>query len=988
MPKLELLASGPGTGKTTYCIDLFRKEILKSPAGLDSRAYFVLPNREHAERIQNLVLKKDVPGLFNVHILTIQELAGRLLGGADKPRPGEVLRRVILRHIVEDPALKWEYFSPVTDLTGFYEVLSERVQEFKSAQLDIEEFARRAKPLLRNPVFRSKFRDFSQLMKRYDAELELRGLAETEDALAALAAKPPRNVPPAGLILFDGFYHFSQAQKVLLGAVSKRAAHVVVTLTLPENAARRAHVFELVEDTRRFLVRTGFKRSPAGLSSNRRVAEPVLIHLERNLFLPEPVRLVPKRGALTVLSAETPHDEVERIAHEIRRLHRETDWHFSDMVVILRSVGGYDKSIAAVFAEYGIPVHIHERKKTLESGFGRFVHRFLSLPLSDWQGTDILPLLKSGFVPAQPDVEALSRFERLAFARNMLSTRQGWEKLSEEPGLAAVKNAFGWFAAAEKELLAAPSARAFRLRFSALARQCRLQPEDLPALGALEELLLRAESAQKGRTFSPKGSIEEFRRSIEVGLYSQRSSGKNRVQVYDAVMALPKEYRVVFIAGLLDQNFPKAVSEDPFFKDDEREILNGKTRRLEKRSFRHAGERYFYYMALTRARNRLYLSYPKKDRDGKPFLPSPFIEETKRCFAGDLARTERAHGAENWDAQKQAEREAAEALFAPADSASKEALRKSASVFAALHRTDARFESILAAGRKKEGARLSDPRIIGKIAEEAKVFSATRVETFLTCAFKYFAEQSLKLRPPFEDRLRMEMGTLLHGVLEDFYARGRSEQQAFKSLESEFEKSPLALEPLFRRTYLLERARRTLQIFLRSEKEASGNGFTPAHFELAFGKKRDGTPAQLPSLKLGKEGVLVNGFIDRVDISPDGRGALVIDYKLSKRPLRKKLDDGLEVQLPLYLLAARDLLKLEPVGGELRFLESGTKAALKSEELEELLRTTETRVLEAARRIRTGDIAVDSKSCQHCHFSAVCRFEPWKLIYSEVDARG
>ena len=60
---LELLVSGPGTGKTTACIDLFRKQILRSPGGLDSRSYFVLPNREHAGRIQNLVLKKDIPGL-------------------------------------------------------------------------------------------------------------------------------------------------------------------------------------------------------------------------------------------------------------------------------------------------------------------------------------------------------------------------------------------------------------------------------------------------------------------------------------------------------------------------------------------------------------------------------------------------------------------------------------------------------------------------------------------------------------------------------------------------------------------------------------------------------------------------------------------------------------------------------------------------------------------------------------------------------------
>ena len=121
MPKLELPASGPGTGKTTYCIDLFRKEILKSPAGLDSRAYFVLPNREHADRIQSLVLKKELPGLFNVHILTLQELAGRFLAGEAKPRPGEALRRSILRHIVEDPAMSWKYFTPVTDLPGFFE---------------------------------------------------------------------------------------------------------------------------------------------------------------------------------------------------------------------------------------------------------------------------------------------------------------------------------------------------------------------------------------------------------------------------------------------------------------------------------------------------------------------------------------------------------------------------------------------------------------------------------------------------------------------------------------------------------------------------------------------------------------------------------------------------------------------------------------------------------------------------------------------------
>ena len=92
MPRLDLLVSPPGTGKTTHCIDLFRKEISRSRGGIDSRSYFILPSREHAERIQSLVLKKDAPGLFNAHILTIADLADRVLrvsGG----RPTDSIRR-------------------------------------------------------------------------------------------------------------------------------------------------------------------------------------------------------------------------------------------------------------------------------------------------------------------------------------------------------------------------------------------------------------------------------------------------------------------------------------------------------------------------------------------------------------------------------------------------------------------------------------------------------------------------------------------------------------------------------------------------------------------------------------------------------------------------------------------------------------------------------------------------------------------------------
>ena len=37
-------------------------------------------------------------------------------------------------------------------------------------------------------------------------------------------------------------------------------------------------------------------------------------------------------------------------------------------------------------------------------------------------------------------------------------------------------------------------------------------------------------------------------------------------------------------------------------------------------------------------------------------------------------------------------------------------------------------------------------------------------------------------------------------------------------------------------------------------------------------------------------------------------------------------------------------------------------------------------------RLRSADITVKSKSCKYCSYSSVCRFEPWKLVYSENEA--
>ena len=84
-------------------------------------------------------------------------------------------------------------------------------------------------------------------------------------------------------------------------------------------------------------------------------------------------------------------------------------------------------------------------------------------------------------------------------------------------------------------------------------------------------------------------------------------------------------------------------------------------------------------------------------------------------------------------------------------------------------------------------------------------------------------------------------------------------------------------------------------------------GWTPTHFELAFGKG-DAPPLVLRDTD-GAE-IRLRGYIDRVDTN--ARGELrVVDYKAGSSSISPRdLDEGKRLQLALYALALREALQM------------------------------------------------------------------------------
>ena len=218
-------------------------------------------------------------------------------------------------------------------------------------------------------------------------------------------------------------------------------------------------------------------------------------------------------------------------------------------------------------------------------------------------------------------------------------------------------------------------------------------------------------------------------------------------------------------------------------------------------------------------------------------------------------------------------------------------------------------------------------------------FSPTRLQTWATCPFRYFLSNVLGIAAPEQPEevatiSALERGSLLHTILERFIKSAQEQgtipppdqswtddhgrnlfkiaDQAFQEAEQRGVTGKPLLWELVRDEMVGD-----LERFLKEDaKLRNKQGVSPHAVESVFGFPGDEDSATLDSVEWSsaRTGTLrFRGFIDRIDLSPSGDTALVLDYKSGKTNAYANMDKdpvqrGKRLQLPVYGLAARQLL--------------------------------------------------------------------------------
>lgn len=644
-----------------------------------------------------------------------------------------------------------------------------------------------------------------------------------------------------------------------------------------------------------------------------------LFEAEKRFMRPELDQKLGPGGAIRLMQSSGRRNEAEAVAAEIARL-VDRGVPPGEVAIAIDDPSAEGPLFRDVLTSYGIPVTLESETAAASTATGQSVLALLAATGPTGSGSDLLRLLRG---PAGPAPEEVDRLERLILRGGIDSAENGMRILVER----GLDPPAGW-----EELVEAGSDGKSIVRIlGPLALDIGSQILDrdrdpVPSGATLTET--RAATAisracEELTAIAGEGlgrdAVAEAIGSDAVKVWAVPVAGTTRIASPYSLRA--KRVGHLFYASLQEGGIIDSDRSGPFLTSADRDCLA-----LPDYSDPELQARYLFYSMMTVPTDGLWLSCRIADETGKAEYPSPLIGAVEELFEGSWINPEGVRLG----------RSGSNLTFSPAAAPSLDEFARSVAAGPAESedRAMAELDPELAVevgqrverGRETESrtrrlASLESATVLEGIAAGGR-FSATGIEAYAGCPYRWFIERQLRPLPLGPDPEYFAFGNLLHESVAALYRARPGKLPRPDDLEvwlaevaPEVDRQAAGLgldstSPQHRGQR--SRARSLISGYLAREAARENPQFLPSHLEVAFGLDETTPPVPM-------DGWQLVGKVDRIDRSLDGESGLVIDYKTgagSTLPLAE-IRRRRKLQLQLYMHAIRqtDAIRLRPVAG-------------------------------------------------------------------------
>ena len=904
-------------------------------------------------------------------------------------------------------------------------------------------------------LYRGKIRQLLDLYTRYEKILDERQFVD-DASLFTGQIQPALSDGP--LLVYGGLEYTARQQRFLETLFTQRDTLVFLPW-------RPGSAYEAVTPTLSWLTGLGFQSSPL---ARPQAPSCSLAQVQARLFerageTPQrPVSTFPD-ASLHIISALDQTQEAREIARTILSLVREQDYTFDEIGVLLTESNTYSPLLRETLSRLGIPCTLVAEQPLLATRQGKAGQALCQLLSENCSRQRLFAFLRLARPPFQDLIgEAVSRahiarWEALCLEAGIGRGGQEWHVR-----LAALEARYQNPSEGQAERLA-PALRLLVRFMDRLLTDVKMVQDQHTWEGWLIHFLrmyedyvsdkvswgdeepdqqdigeqslnigetLRSLSPLLAETTRPAEWVEAVLGCLAWGKVQLRKTHTTGVFLGEVTQATGLRFRAVILPGLAQESGARLPSQDPILSDAERQHL-AEVLTMDVPVRRQAVERrqLLFMLATQSAQEMLCLTYPRTVR-GAARPPATLLLQTVSVLCGRQATLADLQHRSRWvsaaGGYAQSSRPAVDALefhlayaFSHAQQVAGHTVQPGLQTLPffvpAARALEQRWErSSLTAFDGCMQAESVKSTLRRHLFPHGLHLSASSLETYARCPFRYFLETVLALKPWEEPEqilalLPRDRGVLVHTILHDFFSRlQQADQLPLSTKRADDERRlltqvaeeqcavfaqtrPVGLPLLWEceREHLLRR----LHAFLQRERQTV-HGFCPAAFEVFFGigtkgRESERTPdpqfltPNIPvpfHLDTGEE-VQLRGRIDRIDVAAEHidlvqpRQARILDYKTGRAPTRG-FAGGTALQLALYLYAAQYLRPdLDWVRAEYMSVDGTAqpdKKSLTAEAQAATLGTLRTIITRLAEGITAGLFFPVADACQSCAFPEIC----------------
>jgi ATP-dependent helicase/nuclease subunit B len=834
-------------------------------------------------------------------------------------------------------------------------------------------------------VLINKLHDLAMLLESWDA-VQPAGFVDGETLPGLIENALAGDDRLQGISVYvDAFSSMSMMEIRLLAVLAGKVNRMVITLLAdpdseaiknPAMAPAPMGVFHRTEQLYQRLMRQ-LKTSGADIATpvflqqiHRFNSAAALGHIESRLFAmrqnsPDKISA---GGNVELRSCQTPEEEVLCAGRRIASLVA-AGMRYRDIGVIVSDLTRYDPLIRPIFASLQIPFFLDQRQSLKFHPLVELLRGITALPREGFSCAELQSLIKTGLAGMSHEraCELENYFLAHGIERDPLDADWSWDQLPTEEPLhagspeqhqhlkqintarrqlrlalepwimltteAAQAHPIARYARTLLQLLVtlnAGTAMAQWINAATAAGTPELAQIHQQAWTQCRDILHEMAALPEEHTQTLRGFSDLLRTVLENLTLGLIPPALDQVLISSAQRSRHPELKVVLVIGALETLMPQAASEDAMLNDADRRrlkpLLGDALNPDAADDLLEAA--FFDYVAFTRPSEKLIVSYPAADAEGRNTVPSIYIARLQALFA-DLNVVALESADIRWHDFAALDELIRCVLLATQHAAPRSALTAGAEQWLTACTDPAvqrRWQQALAVKHRHNIAPL--PMELGRFEPGSATLSVSELETYAACSLKHFYQYTLRLqeRPQWEMDAR-NMGIMYHQALDLFYQQVIQHQLAWPECSAQdFQAavahavegctaslSASAIADATELQAVAQSMQRHLEHILEAQRRAARvNALRPAATELWFGPARQAQAdkaSELPGLVLdniAQGAVTLRGKIDRIDIDPFNH-VLLVDYKSGNKTFKLgQFVHGLDLQLVAYMLVVRD----------------------------------------------------------------------------------